>query len=177
MKDLRVALFVSRNKDNRNIENFESRKVSFLTTKTESELMEEFEVFSQNGVVNELSRFYLSVNTRSQEKTYKALLHYLIDHPEAKLEKFESKIASLASKEENRKTRLFLLDCDVDEHLFEEIKKYLNSVSNVEVFETYKTPNGFGAITSGFDTRELLSIFPNVDLKRDGQKFVATLRK
>lgn len=68
--------------------------------------MTKFRVFVQEGVSGELSRFYISVNDRSHEKTYKALLHYLIDNPNIKLESIAGKVASIASKEENRNSKL-----------------------------------------------------------------------
>lgn len=177
MKELRVAFFVSRNKDNKNIVGFKERKLPFLTAKTEEELMTKFRVFVQEGVSGELSRFYISVNDRSHEKTYKALLHYLIDNPNIKLESIAGKVASIASKEENRNSKLFLLDCDVERDEFGSIQKYLNENPNVNTFRSYETPNGFGIITNSFDTRELLKKHPNVELKRDGQKFVIALTK
>lgn len=177
MKKLKVALFVSRNKDNKDIEGYKQRKFPFLTSKSEEELIDAFEDFAQEGVLGETSRFYISVNTRSHEKTHKALLHYLIDNPDVKLESIAGKISSLASKEENRNSRLFLLDCDVGKEEFESIKKHLDQTPKVEIIEMYETPNGFGIITSGFDTRELLKRHPNVGLKRDGKKFVRLLRK
>src|SRR5699024_4496047 len=100
-----------------------------------------------------------------------------IDNPDVKLESLEGRIASLASRSENKKTKRFLLDCDVEKNEFNSILEYLDSVPNMEVFETYKTPNGFGVITSGFDTRELLKSYPDVELKRDGQKFIKELKK
>lgn len=40
-----VVLFTSRNKDNRHIENFKERRVSFVTTREPSELLSKFETF------------------------------------------------------------------------------------------------------------------------------------
>lgn len=172
MKDLKVVFFVSRNKDNKNIEGFKERKLPFLTSRTEEELMGKFRTFVQEGLPGELSRFYISVNSRDREKTYRALLHYLIDNPDVKLESLVGRIASLASRSENKESKRFLLDCDVGQDELDVILEYLDNVSNVEIFETYKTPNGFGVITSGFDTRELLKNHPEVELKRDGQKLI-----
>lgn len=177
MGELRVAFFVSRNKDNRNIKDFKERKLPFLTSRTVEELNGKFESFVREGILGETSRFYLSVNTRSYEKTYKALLHYLIDHTETKLQSIEGKVASLASRPENRETKRFLLDCDVEQEEFDSILRCLFNTPNVNIFESYKTPNGFGIITNGFDTRELLEKYPNVELKRDGQKFIKEAKK
>lgn len=69
------------------------------------------------------------------------------------------------------------MDCDVERDEFGSIQKYLNENPNVNTFRSYETPNGFGIITNSFDTRELLKKHPNVELKRDGQKFVIALTK
>lgn len=172
MSELRVVLFVSRNKDNKDVAGFKERKLPFLTSKTDEETLDEFEDFVKKGVVGEMSRFYASVNTRDEDKLYKALLHYLIDNPNVKLQSITGKVASLASKPENRKTKKFLLDCDVEKNELHSILEYLMNMTNTEVFEVYETVNGYGIITSGFDTRELLEKFPNVELKRDGQKLI-----
>lgn len=177
MEDLRVALFISRNKDNRDIEGFKERKFPFLTSKTEEELIDKFKSFVSEGIAGELSRFYMSVNTRDREKTYKALLHDLIDNPYIRLESLAGRVTSLASRPENKQSRLFLLDCDVKKNEFDTILEYLDNVSKVTVFETYETLNGYGVITSGFDTREILEAHPNVELKRDGQKLVRVGRR
>ncbi len=173
MSDLRVVFFVSRNKDNKDIDGFKERKLPFLTSKTDEELINEFENFVQKGKAGEMSRFYASVNTRDENKIYKALLHYLIDNPDIKLQSITGKLASLASKPENKKTKRFLLDCDVEKSEFHSILEYLINMTNTEVFEAYKTINGYGIITSDFDTRELLEKFPNVELKRDGHKLIS----
>lgn len=176
MKDLRVAFFVSRNKDNKGIEGFKERKLPFLTSRVEEELLNEFKAFAQEGVLGESSRFYISVNTRDRKRTYRSLQHYLIDNPDIKLESLEGRVASLALRSENRKSKHFLLDCDVEQAEFDIILEYLSDLPNAKVLETYETPNGFGVITSGFDTREILKNHPKVELKRDGHKFVKMIK-
>lgn len=46
---LNVVLFVSRNKDNKNLETFKERKVSFVTTKGFEEIKSQFQVFVNDG--------------------------------------------------------------------------------------------------------------------------------
>lgn len=94
-KDLDVVLFTSRNKDNKHIENFKERRMSFVTNKTPRELLSEFEAFVKNGLDGEMSRFYISVNSRSNTKVQKALIHYLIDN-EINIAKLPSILASIA---------------------------------------------------------------------------------
>lgn len=65
---LNVVLFVSRNKDNKHLETFKERKVSFVTTKDFEEIKSQFQVFVNDGQVGEFSRMYVSVNPRSNLK-------------------------------------------------------------------------------------------------------------
>ena len=46
---LNVVLFVSRNKDNKHLETFKERKVSFVTTKDFEEIKSQFQVFVNDG--------------------------------------------------------------------------------------------------------------------------------
>ena len=70
---LNVVLFVSRNKDNRHLETFKERKVSFVTIKDFEDIKSQFQDFVNKGQVGEFSRMYVSVNPRSNSKTFKAL--------------------------------------------------------------------------------------------------------
>lgn len=51
---LNVVLFVSRNKDNKTLETFKERKVSFVTTKGFEEIKSQFQVFVDDGQVGEV---------------------------------------------------------------------------------------------------------------------------
>ena len=62
---LNVVLFVSRNKDNKHLETFKERKVSFVTTEGFEEIKSQFQVFVNDGQVGEFSRMYVSINPRS----------------------------------------------------------------------------------------------------------------
>lgn len=44
-EEIWTILFVSRNKDNRDVENFKQRKKSFVSTKKPEDLLKEFDVF------------------------------------------------------------------------------------------------------------------------------------
>lgn len=173
-----VAMFVSRNKDNAGVEGFKQRTRAFLTQKTTEELRDNFEEFCSHGVQGEISRFYISVNERKHEAVRQALQHYLIDHPNLNLTKIESLIASLAMKKGTAQTKRFLFDYDGE-------KDYIGYfVENVECaigcsnyVSTYETLNGYAVVTEkGFDTRELLEKWEDVELKRDGMLYVVSLR-
>ena len=117
-KDFRNVLFVSRNKDNSELNNsiyepFKPRVKSFVARVSPfdvSSLYDEFETFVNEGVSGEVSRLYVSVNARDEQKVHRALIHELIDKPDFDMTKIDSKIASIAMKPVNRKTSHWLFD-------------------------------------------------------------------
>lgn len=86
-KDFRNVLFVSRNKDNSGLNNsiyqpFKPRVKSFVARASPfdvSSLYDEFETFVNEGINGEVSRLYVSVNARDEQKVHRALIHELID--------------------------------------------------------------------------------------------------
>ena len=180
-EEIWTILFVSRNKDNRDVENFNQRKKSFVSTKKTEDLLKEFEVFVNEGVENEFSRFYVSINSRSNSKTFKALQHKMLDE-EFNLATMLQRIAAIASKTENAYEKnkwLFDFDpienVDLEESLesfIEDVYQAYNETDNrkepLEVIK-HKTPNGYAVITTQrFDTRKLMEKWKdNVELKRD----------
>ena len=180
-EEIWTILFVSRNKDNRDVENFNQRKKSFVSTKKPEDLLKEFEVFVNEGVENEFSRFYVSINSRSNSKTFKALQHKMLDE-EFNLATMLQRIAAIASKTENAYEKnkwLFDFDpienVDLEESLesfIEDVYQAYNETDNrkepLEVIK-HKTPNGYAVITTQrFDTRKLMEKWKdNVELKRD----------
>ena len=180
-EEIWTILFVSRNKDNRDVENFNQRKKSFVSTKKPEDLLKEFEVFVNEGVENEFSRFYVSINSRSNTKTFKALQHKMLDE-EFNLATMPQRIAAIASKTENdyeKNKWLFDFDpienVDLEESLesfIEDVYQAYNETDNrkepLEVIK-HKTPNGYAVITTQrFDTRKLMEKWKdNVELKRD----------
>ena len=180
-EEIWTILFVSRNKDNRDVENFNQRKKSFVSTKKPEDLLKEFEVFVNEGVENEFSRFYVSINSRSNSKTFKALQHKMLDE-EFNLATMPQRIATIASKTENAYEKnkwLFDFDpienVDLEESLesfIEDVYQAYNETDNrkepLEVIK-HKTPNGYAVITTQrFDTRKLMEKWKdNVELKRD----------
>lgn len=182
-KVLFVALYVSRNKDNENVEGFKERKKMFVTQS--NPMSSEFTNFVNDGVDGEFSRAYISINSRSSKGTRKRLIHWLVDNEDANLVDIQSKICSEAMKKENAVTKRWLFDfdsCDVvklyefcDElekmgfgkwdSLFDVPHKYVLS----DWYVVYNTPHGYAIVTSrGFDTRAILKDKPYVTLKRDG---------
>lgn len=183
---LTVVLFVSRNKDNKELENFSERRKSFTTTRSFEDIEHQFKSFTQEGQDGEMSRMYVSVNPRSNSKTFKALQHKMLDD-EFNLATIPQRIAALASLKENAydtKNLNWLFDFDpVDDRDLEELlKEFVEDVKKYHLgtqtrkgekrpeltVKTYKTPNGYSVIVDQrFDTRELLKKWSNVELKRD----------
>ena len=170
MSNLKVALFVSRNKDNKKLEGFKERRVSFLTDKTVEELQDDFKDFVRRGSHRgEVSRFYISVNSRDEDKIRKGLIHYLVDHEDLNMAQLERRVASIASLKENAKEKKWLFDFDEEPH---HIHGFISDIYKIAPTDTevtlHDTPNGYAVIVSkGFDTRSLLSKWKNVELKRD----------
>lgn len=183
-KPMHGVLFVARNKDNKDVEGFKERRRAFVTTKTVEELQEEFDMFVSGSQSGELVRFYYSVNSRSQEKTQKALMHRLLDE-QFNMASMESVVASVAMKKEQAESKRWMFDFDgTTEQLPEflsDLQKAVEETSSkqgktldVEV-ETHKTPNGYAVVVSrGFMTEELLKKWSKsetgeelVSLKRD----------
>lgn len=183
---LTVVLFVSRNKDNKNVENFTERRNAFVTTKDPKDLEHKFEAFVNDGQPSEQSRMYVSVNPRSNSKTFKALQHTMLDN-EYNLATLPQRVAALAARKENAYDSshlnwLFDFDPVDGKDTDELLQQFLNAVEKAHLttqtkkgqprpemtVTTHKTPNGYAVVVDQrFDTRELLSQFPNVELKRD----------
>lgn len=156
-KDLYVVLFISRNKDNKDVENFKERRKSFITTKSPEELKRTFEHFIKDGVNGEMSRFYYSVNARDANKVRKQLLHFLIDE-DFNLAHLDGKLASIAAKKECAKTKHWMFDFDLEDEVA--VSNFITAISKCVTeplrVEVRKTPHGYAIITErGFDTRKL----------------------
>lgn len=171
----RVVMFVSRNKDNSNINGFKPRVHSFLTQKNLLQLYREFKKFSNDGVRGESSRMYVSVNERNHYVVLRNLQHYIIDHPDINLAKIDNLIASLSTKPGTAKTKRWLFDFDYNDLtlVHEFINDLISCGVNYRKISLSKTPNGFAVVTEhGFDTRNLLNKWEKVELKRDGMLFI-----
>ena len=162
---LNVVLFVSRNKDNKHLETFKERKVSFVTTKDFEEIKSQFQVFVNEGQVGEFSRMYVSVNPRSNSKTFKALQHMMLDQ-EFDLSTLPQKVASLTAKVENvyGDKQNWLFDFDpiegqdvevlltkfvADLHIAHETTQTKKGQKRPPISVTlHKTPNGYAVIVN-----------------------------
>ena len=166
---INVVLFVSRNKDNANVENFTERRMSFITHKSGDTLKDDFLDFVNRGVPGEMSRMYISVNERDGKKIYTQLMHFLFDNPDFNLCSINSKLAGIAAQKECALARKWMFDFDsTDVNLLQEFLETISEQEKDIYMSVYGTPHGYAVVTSrGFDCRELLEKFDFVTLKRD----------
>ena len=169
---IHIVLFVSRNKDNKDILGFKERRMSFITHDeiTSDSLSQKFSDFVKRGVAGELSRMYYSVNERNGEKIYTQLLHFLFDNPDFNLCSIQSKLAGIAAQKECAKTKHWMFDFDDND--IDKLNKFTKDIENCDKelkITIYFTPHGYAVVTDhGFDCRELLEKWGNIaTLKRD----------
>jgi hypothetical protein len=189
---LTVVVFMSRNKDNKEIPDFKERRNAFtvpnksLDTKDGNIVIDHlFHNFVKDGKPGELSRLYMSVNKRSNEKTFIALQHEMLNG-KFNLATIPQKIASIAARKENAydpKNLFWLFDFDridglTDDEFEDKIQEFVEDVKLTYTLTKgeyldglmfmRKTVTGAAIVISDhFDTRELLKRWPNVTLKRD----------
>ena len=169
-----TVLFVTRNKDNKHVDNFKESRKSFLSDKSVNELMSEFNDFCEQHPY-QTCRFYRSVNSRDDAKVKKSLMHYLLDN-DCPTWKLPHVVTRLANRPENRKSKHFLVDVDfkmTKEQQFEMMED-LTAVANV--LSVKETPNGMHFVTeSGFYYKPLVekwSAFGKVEMKNDDMLLV-----
>lgn len=189
---LTVIVFMSRNKDNKHIPNFKERRNAFtvpnksLDTKDGNIAINRlFYNFVKDGKSGELSRLYMSVNKRSNEKTFIALQHEMLNG-KFNLATMPQKIASIAARKENAhdpKNLFWLFDFDrieglTDDEFEDKIQEFVEDVKLTYTLTKGEYPERLvfmrktvtgAAVVIGdhFDTRSLLKKWPNVTLKRD----------
>lgn len=167
-----VVLFVSRNKDNKNIENFKERRESFITHEPmgSEKLKNRFKEFVNRGQKGEFSRMYYSVNARDGVKIHKYLLHFLIENPEFNLCSIQPKLAGIAAMKEHAAEKKWMFDFDsIDMRKLYEFRADILNMENAPTVDVYKTPHGYAIITNrGFDSRKLMEKWKDIaTLKRD----------
>lgn len=166
-----VVLFVSRKKDNKDLEGFVERREAFITHHTQHSdfLTTRFKEFVERGQKGELSRMYISINQRKTEAIRRELLHFLIDNPDFNLCSIPAKLAGIAAKKECAETKKWMFDFDSED--VAELSRFLADLQTMigkDEIETHKTPHGYAIIVDhGFDTRKLNKEWPDVGLKKD----------
>ena len=184
---LTVIVFMSRNKDNKEISGFKERRKAFtvseksLSTKDGNITINRlFHNFVKDGKPGELSRLYMSVNKRSNEKTFIALQHEMLNR-KFNLATMPQRIASIAARKENAydpKNLFWLFDFDrieglTDDEFEDKIQEFVEDVKLTYTLTKGEYLNGLmfmrktvtgAAVVIGdhFDTRSLLKKWPNV---------------
>lgn len=156
---INIVLFVSRNKDNKDLEGFKERRYSFITPDAidSEKLKTKFAEFVYSGIKGELCRCYYSANERDPEQIHKQLLHFLIDNPNFNICDINPKLAGIANTKECAKTKRWMFDFDIDDEAkVHEFMEDIKSIDDTVELTCYKTPHGYGVLAShGFDTRKL----------------------
>ena len=170
---IHVVLFVSRKKDNKDIEGFKERRESFITHEPidSVKLEVKFAHFIAEGVAGETSRMYYSVNARDGKKIHQKLLHFLIDDPDFNLCSIQPKLAGIAAQKECALEKKWMFDFDIDDKgALLDFLSDINAIdSTVALYPIVKTPHGYAVVAErSFDTRPLLEKWgKDVTLKRD----------
>lgn len=180
---INIVFFVSRNKDNKQIEGFKERHMAFLTHEAmdSEKLQRKFQNFVAEGVVGETSRMYYSINSRNAEKIHTAFLHFLIDNPDFNLCSVDPQLAGIAANKENAADKKWLFDFDINDEA--KVKEFAEDIKAIDaaIEVTYrKTPNGYAVVTSrGFDTRKLYEKWDRdlTECKRDASMCIAWATK
>ena len=182
-RPINVVLFISRNKDNKGIDNYKERRYSFITNEDRDspKLLNKFYAFVNDGLPGELSRMYYSQNRRKPEVIYKELLHFLIDNPDFNLPSIDSKIAGIAAKKECSAEKRWFFDFDVkDNELLQEFLNDINKIDDTVYMHVNETIHGYAVeVNHGFDTRSLLEKWSDyeITLKRDDLLLINWKRK
>ena len=166
-----VALFVSRNKDNKYLPSFKERRKAFIYHASEGDkVLKEFDNFVKQGLDGEMSRLYVSVNERDMKKTQQKLIHYLIDNPDFDLCNIQAKVAGFAAQKDCAATKHWMFDFDCNDANKEfEFECDIYDITGYMKIDTLDTPNGYCVIVDhGFDTRKLMKKWGDIaTLKKD----------
>ena len=173
-----AVMFVSRNKDNREVKGFKERRMAFLSDRDPETLIPRFKRFARDGVDGEACRFYRSTNPRDLEKARKKLIVALVEaDSHDTLLRIEARTVSIAMTTECAAERKWLFDFDNENE--NDLREFMSNVIHDGGFEEvsfYATPHGFGVIAPhGFDTRNLMAKWGACcDLKRDAMAYFAS---
>lgn len=118
-------------------------------------------------------RICKTINMRDAQKAQKILLHRLIETTE-----FSGCIDSLwrtaLLQSESKAENNFLLDVDTQNKDKISLIESTLKMSNCDILQKIKTPNGYHYITKAFDTR-LLKYYTDVTVIRDGYVYVCSV--
>lgn len=177
------VLFRARRKDNQQVAGFKERCESFLTRRRPFELRDRFARFVAQGQPGEVSRFYVSVNARDNDKTRTALMHLLIDAQDVDMATIGQMAVSIAMQSEQRAERRWLLDVDDPSRIrVEALRRRIHRIYEESdapgVVTVISTINGYHLVCShGFDVRQLGDMREWAEIKKDALYLHAYARK
>ena len=183
MDNLYVYCFISRNKDNKNIEGFKTRYKSILAYAEDFDKIEkEIKEWAAAGVPGERTRFYRTLNARVEDKIRDAFMVHLIKNkPLTTTKSYSNLLTSIAMKSECRGESKWMFDFDIDDEELVDVFIYdIKKMNSGIKAKKYKTPNGYAIVVPhGFDTRNLLEKWGEYDitLKRDDLLFLDMIQK
>ena len=177
--ELYGVLFISRNKDNKDVPNFKPRRVAFTINGFEKiyerKFHNEFLAFRDSGVQGEFVRAYITVNSRDIDKTRKALICAMVNDEDISLSHIQAKVCSLSMEKGMNKTKRWMFDVDTKDYGFvkqfiHELEKdygflkantfddFMESDPTIEgMYYKQVSPNGYAILVNkGFDTRNIL---------------------
>lgn len=174
-EEINIVMFVSRNKDNKDVVGFKERKVGFPTTwdKNDERLHEMFREFKKKGLDGETSRFYFSLNARDNKKVVRSLLHFTLDNQlELNPAGLPLLVTRIAMHKENASTKHRLFDFDSSDikllkEFISDLKSRGLSEDDIEVQETIN--NYAVTIAHGVDLRGIIDTMPGqpIECKKD----------
>lgn len=166
---LKVINFMSRNKDNKEIEGFRPRSKFIVTERDVKDFEDEWREFVDGGVDGEFSRFYVAVNERDEGKVRKKMMIRLLEHePAMTSATINNTLVSCAMQKECAVTKKWLIDFDGTN---EQWYPFLKDLCDYAIdFYHYPTVHGRGVVVNhGFDTRDLIKKYGDIiTIHKDG---------
>jgi hypothetical protein len=199
--ELYGVLFISRNKDNKDVQNFKPRRMAFTINDFEKiyerKFQNEFLAFRDSGVQGEFVRAYITVNSRDVDKTRKALICAMVNDEDVSLSHIQAKVCALSMEKGMNTTKRWMFDVDTKDYEFvkqfiheleedygflkaDTLDDFMKSDPTIEgMYFKQVSPNGYAILVNkGFDTRNILKDREDVvTLKRDDMIIIDWDRK
>jgi hypothetical protein len=199
--ELYGVLFISRNKDNKDVQNFKPRRMAFTINDFEKiyerKFQNEFLAFRDSGVQGEFVRAYITVNSRDVDKTRKALICAMVNDEDVSLSHIQAKVCALSMEKGMNATKRWMFDVDTKDYEFvkqfiheleedygflkaDTLDDFMKSDPTIEgMYFKQVSPNGYAILVNkGFDTRNILKDREDVvTLKRDDMIIIDWDRK
>lgn len=183
-KALAVVTFCSRHKDNDNVDGFKPRCQAFpvyLNPIDIETLQSKFQKFCNEGLPNEVSRFYITLNARYEDGVRSDLICRILQN-ETNFSLMNRVITSVAARCNDLVTKCWMFDVDGDDMTQQSIEFAVMMYTQNQQLASgvrqaaalYKTKSGCHVITSAhFDTRKIEQYYSQATLKRNADCLAA----